>query len=490
MVDNQMVITLTLEDAVSTGLTKASKALDSFQKDLKTLGRELSQVGNTMAFFGAGVAAPFVVAMRKASETSLDLSNQFKVLDSITRQLNESVGRSLTPVIKTFNSTLNDLLNWFNSLNKTTRDTVIQTVFMSAVFVSFGGVLLSMVGKVISLTSNLAGLLGTFLGFVAVNPIILAIVPAIAGVLFLMYKFKPVADVVITTFEVMFLFVQNGLLTMKANFENTLAGMLETMTRFSDIIGKLPSVLGFVVRNFNDEIAEAARSLRSMAVDDMSLVLENSKRVGEALTTGAGEWSASFDGFKEKIEEIIGAIGRMGKASQDTTVTAKITFNQFVSGLQTGLGALGSSLQQAAAENKKFAEAARVVSLGLAIVTTAAGISRANQDYPWPFSMIVAGLVAAAGAIQIGTIASQKFAEGTDSVPSMLTPGEMVFPRSMADAIRAGDITVGGRGSSGGGDINISIFNPQFKDEQSVRDLSEMVGFEIERELRRARATT
>lgn len=94
------------------------------------------------------------------------------------------------------------------------------------------------------------------------------------------------------------------------------------------------------------------------------------------------------------------------------------------------------------------------------------------------------------GGISKGGGAGGKFAEGTDSVPAMLTPGEMVFPRSMADAIRQGSITVGGPGGSGGGDINISIYNPQFKDEQSVRDLSEMVGFEIERELRRARATT
>ena len=99
-------------------------------------------------------------------------------------------------------------------------------------------------------------------------------------------------------------------------------------------------------------------------------------------------------------------------------------------------------------------------------------------------------LSAFGGGLSKGGGAGGKFAEGTDSVPAMLTPGEMVFPRTMADAIRSGDITVGGKGGTGGGDINVVIYNPQFKDEQSVRDLSEMVGFEIERELRRARATT
>jgi hypothetical protein len=78
------------------------------------------------------------------------------------------------------------------------------------------------------------------------------------------------------------------------------------------------------------------------------------------------------------------------------------------------------------------------------------------------------------------------FAEGTDSVPAMLSPGEMIFPRTMADAIRNGDISVSGRGGAGG-DINIYLDRPVFRNEQDARDFSELMGYEVEKRSRGAR---
>lgn len=82
------------------------------------------------------------------------------------------------------------------------------------------------------------------------------------------------------------------------------------------------------------------------------------------------------------------------------------------------------------------------------------------------------------------------FAEGTDTVPAMLSPGEMIFPRSMADAIRSGDISVSGKGgSSNVGDIAINIYGVTINSKDNIRSLAEELGFEIDRKLRNARTT-
>lgn len=45
-------------------------------------------------------------------------------------------------------------------------------------------------------------------------------------------------------------------------------------------------------------------------------------------------------------------------------------------------------------------------------ISTAAGVARALADHPYPLSLILGGLVAATGAVQMGIISQQKFAKG------------------------------------------------------------------------------
>ena len=79
------------------------------------------------------------------------------------------------------------------------------------------------------------------------------------------------------------------------------------------------------------------------------------------------------------------------------------------------------------------------------------------------------------------------FATGTDSVPAMLTPGEMVIPRSFAQAIKQGDLVLGGRGGGSFGDINIFIQGGINAAGASINEMAEQLGFAFEREVRTAR---
>lgn len=81
-----------------------------------------------------------------------------------------------------------------------------------------------------------------------------------------------------------------------------------------------------------------------------------------------------------------------------------------------------------------------------------------------------------------------KFASGTDRVPALLTPGEIVVPRKMSDSIRSGDLSLGGpQGGKSFGEINITVNYPKMSNSEEVKSLSEMLGFEIEKQLRYSR---
>lgn len=109
---------------------------------------------------------------------------------------------------------------------------------------------------------------------------------------------------------------------------------------------------------------------------------------------------------------------------------------------QSLLGAMGGLFGALAGLAQTFGKkgflAYQAFSIAQAIISTAAGVSRALADHPWPFSNIVAGIVAATGAVQIATIAATKPAgqahSGLDNVPRTgtytLEQGEAVIRRN------------------------------------------------------------
>jgi len=82
-----------------------------------------------------------------------------------------------------------------------------------------------------------------------------------------------------------------------------------------------------------------------------------------------------------------------------------------------------------------------------AISGTATAVVGALGNKPWtPANFVLAGIVAAAGAAQIATIAAQPYAKGgivpgtgnRDTVPAMLTPGEVVLNKSQQANLAGG----------------------------------------------------
>lgn len=181
------------------------------------------------------------------------------------------------------------------------------------------------------------------------------------------------------------------------------------------------------------------------------------------------------------------------KALTDLKTVALLTTEQIVTNAQGTIGRLSSALNSAGQNNKAFAKAAQAIAIAEATINTAVAITRARSSAPPPLNYILAGIEAAAGAIQIATIASQKFAVGTPNVPSDMTAqihrGETIIPTTFAESIRRGELSLsGGGGGAGGGDISIALYGVTINSKENVRELAEELGFEIDRKFRNARS--
>lgn len=129
---------------------------------------------------------------------------------------------------------------------------------------------------------------------------------------------------------------------------------------------------------------------------------------------------------------------------------------QAVLGATAGL--FGSLAALASAQGKKGFAIAQAFRYAETIVNTAAGVARALAEFPWPYSAVVGGLVAAAGAVQLATIASAKPTKahaGLEYVPReslyqlsqgerVIAPGQNVKLEQMLEDHESG----GGRGMS------------------------------------------
>ena len=68
-------------------------------------------------------------------------------------------------------------------------------------------------------------------------------------------------------------------------------------------------------------------------------------------------------------------------------------------------------------EQKRLANIQKGIALTSAIINTAVAVTNAIRTQPFLLGLILAGTAAATGAVEIATIASQQFAEGTEFLP-------------------------------------------------------------------------
>ena len=227
------------------------------------------------------------------------------------------------------------------------------------------------------------------------------------------------------------------------------------------------------------EAYKRAMEVANLATDEFLNKIEaTNSRVRAGLT---------FDKEKQNVidlEKITVKSGALIKKSWDAVIDAT--------------GQLGAALTQATELGRGFAVAAVAVALGMAIVNTATGVTRAFKDYPWPFSMVVAGIIAAAGAIQIATIAATKFHDGgvirahsglaVGEVPIIAQTGEGILSRRGMSALGGSGVLNSLNGGFGAGrqiSVQNYIYSPVFRSDEDIDKLAEEISLRLAREAER-----
>lgn len=596
---NELQIVLSLDDQASAqaknalrGIgdeaNKSAKSLSAAMEDagrsLQSVGREVGHVSASLAFLGAGVVAPFVLALNNASKSSIAVSDEMSRLKTVTDEFQSEIAEAVLPVVRQFTDNLKSLLDAFNSLPQPVRDSIAQTILLT------GEILLAVAAfgllskEIIILIANVELLSGKFLAWIAIpaNAWILGVVAALGVLVALMWNFQGVANTVISTFEVLFRYLVTGFDTIKLAVLGMEQVVVDAIEGIISALAKIPGPQQKAFQSMQKSVDDIRLTMQGMASKEMNDIVVQSDKISNVFKTGQGEWSKTFQTVKASAQDFFNSHKKgtdqivvdtrsaqrelvtlsnqlrdiniansnvqflsekknlnesieLAKFYQqnwmqahasikvfaiDAAQAVKTNLSSAISDIVTGaktakeaFAALGQTMLKMVIDY--FAQKAISMALDFAFGKAALAANVATQiaagaaiTAAFAPAALVASIasfggaaIAAAAAMPIAASAEvaalgavsaaggAHLSEGTDTVPAMLTPGEMVFPRSMADAIRAGEISVSGKNQSGGnGDITINLNGITINSKENIRQLAEELGFEMKRKLRGARS--
>lgn len=482
---NNMEIVLSLNDKLSKNLVEVEAKFTAFAKRTQQVGRDIVQLGTSLSFVGASLTGPLILALNNSAKSIEGVGLEFTKLKNISQSFSDELSKSALPILQGFTNEVARLFEWFSALPQATKDSLVQITLLTGGIFTLGGILTTIVGKFVFLVENIIQF-GVILGPVGIG---------IGLVVAAMWKWKEVSDVVLNTFEVLFNFLKIGFLGVSSGVQTMVANIAGALSDLFSNLSEIESPFQKVFLEISNGLAEASINARIFAEQDMIRIEESVIHLDEIIQTSQGDWARGFQELKEDIGQVIESIRGVGTTTEETSQKFAVNSEKIKDLAKKraetekrlaldSLSTLQASLQQMASDNKAAAVAYKILATSRAIINTAEGVTFALKEANFP----LAALIAIAGAAQIATIHAQKFAQGTDTVPANLSPGEMVFPSSMASAIRRGDITVGGPGAGTfGGQITINFYDSNFSSRDESEKIIEDMGFRVERSLRLGR---
>ncbi|HEV8642377.1 MAG TPA: phage tail tape measure protein [Methylomirabilota bacterium] len=162
-------------------------------------------------------------------------------------------------------------------------------------------------------------------------------------------------------------------------------------------------------------LGNVTQSVRDMAAQQAPFADAFEQSFGRIKTGASTMWQSLLATFQTASD----GLRTMAQTTATMLTTAFTNMTTLSQDQMTQLStAIGTLLGGIFGQTKAFA-------IIMAIISTAQGVARALADWPWPFSLVVAGIVAAAGAVQISTISNAEMAMGgIVTGPTMALIGE------------------------------------------------------------------
>ena len=318
--NRELEIIMKLKDEVSKRLQGIEGNLQKFANSCKQLGgtlrqvgREISQVGLNLAFMGGALTGPLALAFKSAEKYSLSVSNELKRLDNAFIGLRVSIAEALVPVAHKLANVFGNLLNLWNSLSPAMQQTIVQAVAVTGIFMTLGGVVIALIGRLVRLSGLIIDLVSKFALFALAHPWIVGIALAVSILIVVFLKFRDVAVPVLNAVEIGAQMVYIGFVKLikylLVGFDKLALGL----EKFYEVLGKLPGKLGEPYREAAEHIKRFRDNLQSLIKASDVEMDKVGNKISNILVTGEGSLVKGYDKAKNAITGFIDTLKNLGK---------------------------------------------------------------------------------------------------------------------------------------------------------------------------------
>ena len=227
------------------------------------------------------------------------------------------------------------------------------------------------------------------------------------------------------------------------------------------------------IRRFNDATNEVNLEPVNTQIEEtivkVQTLSEKFKKFWKSLKDEESDFLTNWAQINAAVENLHSSLLQAGTARIEEEMNKRIA-----AVLRSGLAEeekeskIANIREQYHQKEIAWAKKLRAIKVAQSISNTALGVTRAFVDPGGVLGFILAGLIAAAGAAQIATIAASPYAQGgfvrmggnipsSDTIPAMLSPREIVSTAAATERFgneiaRLNQLAEGGFGSGGGGD--------------------------------------
>jgi len=461
--NRELEIIMKLKDEISKklqgvegGLRRFANSARELGQTLRSTGKEISQMGSALTMLGASITGPMMLAFNNAAQYSSAVSYQIERAKGATLQFQISIANALVPIMEKFTNILGNLLNAWNSLSPATQQQIVQGAFMVGTFLTLGGGAVWLIGKLTTLTGTVINLGGKFLSLMLANIPLTIIIASVVILIALMFKFKGVADTVMSTLEVLFLFFMNGLEAIRLVFSRVIAFILGGFEKLYTLLGKIPGPIGKMYQSIAEGMKKAREELDKFGDGALPHLEKNTQKIGQIFQTGEGDWSRGFDNLKNGIAGTFDWLGKLGDKFTDIKTTIydwSMAVKDIIQNLAQGLENTMSDLFFDIVTSK-FDDLGKVIS--------DFGNQMLKMIIQVLMKMLLINTIGNIGLGKFGKLA-QYFHEGgiirahsglaVDEVPIIAQTGEGVLSRKGMSALGRNNFDRLNRGDSLGGDV-------------------------------------
>lgn len=343
MTNKQLEIIMRLKDEVTKRLEGIERALYSFRRGVASVGRDVESFGRTMGvlgknmiFLGGAITGPLVLAFKNAEKYSSAVHTEMERLRNVTNTFQVSIANALIPVIRSLNNILIGALNAWERMDPALRNAILQTSLIT------GGILL-LNGTILTLVSRLSILIGKFLGFVAANLPLVAIIASVALLIVYFDRLKNVAVPVLNAIEIEFKILYEGIMiSLKAISQLIDANVLMPLEKVLTILEKLPARFGGgKFGQWKNDIAELREGFKSFGDVADTQANRAATSVKKIFSSGSGDLAAGIG----NISNLIKKLPELLKSFQDGTVNTMMeTFDYAQMWAQQTASAMSNAL--------------------------------------------------------------------------------------------------------------------------------------------------